>query len=177
MSYSGYAPDEIWTADRLKAAVRFRHFKQTVVVVDELRLACGMDAQRTIDHFVISADTRYGCGTNAYEVKISRSDFLRDLKQPLKHRGFRLIADQFWYVAPPGVIKPDEVPDWAGLLEPTTGMGHERPAGMFEGKVNWQFDMLKTVVPAPLRSKEPPSWPLVVSLLRKKPIVIDGDEA
>ncbi len=50
--------------------------------------------------------------TTGYEIKVSRSDFLRDEKWqaylPLCHR--------FYFVAPPGVIQLDEVPSTAGLM-------------------------------------------------------------
>ncbi len=47
-----------------------------------------------------------------YEVKVSRSDFLRDEKW----RGYLPMCNEFYFVCPPGVIKPEEVPEPAGLL-------------------------------------------------------------
>ncbi|MNL33751.1 hypothetical protein D3C87_1556790 [compost metagenome] len=44
-------------------------------------------------------------------------------------------------------MKPQEIPDWAGLIEISDGNR-------------------KIVVPAPLRDKDAPSWELIVSLLR-----------
>lgn len=56
-----------------------------------------------------------------YEIKLSRADFRADFKKELKHQllGLRSTkcANYFYYVAPPGIIPPDEVPPYAGLLE------------------------------------------------------------
>jgi len=47
-----------------------------------------------------------------YEIKVSRSDFLADNKW----RGYLPLCNEFYFVAPTGVIKPDELPQEAGLL-------------------------------------------------------------
>jgi hypothetical protein len=93
-------------------------------------------------------------------MKLTRSDFLKDVKQPLKQRGARLFSDQFFFVTPPGLLKPEEIPDWAGLLEPYAD-------SFFSNWATWNV-----VVPAPIRSKDAPSWPLVVSMLRREAIIL-----
>jgi hypothetical protein len=56
------------------------------------------------------------------EVKISRSDFLADIKKD-KHKLLTrvwptdMIPNRFMYVAPSGIIKPEEVPPYAGLMQ------------------------------------------------------------
>ncbi len=47
-----------------------------------------------------------------YEIKVSRSDFLRDDKW----RGYLPFCTDFSFVAPPGIISPDELPEEVGLL-------------------------------------------------------------
>lgn len=59
-----------------------------------------------------------------HEVKVSRADFLADLKKPEKRAGYARFSDSVCYVAPPGMINPEEVPDGCGLLE-------ERAPGQF----------------------------------------------
>lgn len=49
---------------------------------------------------------------SGYEIKVSRSDFLRDDKWP----AYLGLCNQFWFVAPAGVIQVDEVPADAGLM-------------------------------------------------------------
>lgn len=50
--------------------------------------------------------------TTGYEIKVSRSDFLSDEKW----RGYLDLCNRFYFVAPPGVIQPDELPTEAGLI-------------------------------------------------------------
>lgn len=51
-----------------------------------------------------------------HEVKISRADFLSDLAKPEKRGGYAVISEVLYYVAPAGVIVPDEVPKECGLV-------------------------------------------------------------
>lgn len=55
------------------------------------------------------------------EIKISRSDFLADLKKTEKHSTLadkekKIKPNRFFYAVPEGLVTPDEVPDYAGLL-------------------------------------------------------------
>lgn len=100
---------------------------------------------RRCDLWTISANSSAGFKARAYEIKISRADFRRD--SVVKQREARLFSDQFFYVTPAGLIRPDEVPDWAGLIE-------------------YEDGRFKTVVQAPYRDKDAPTWELVVSLIR-----------
>jgi len=100
---------------------------------------------RRCDLWTISANSSAGFKARAYEVKISRADFRRDTA--VKQREARLFSDQFYYVTPAGLLKPDEVPEWAGLIEYANGS-------------------FKTVIHAPYRDKDAPTWELVVSMIR-----------
>ncbi|WP_315782429.1 hypothetical protein [Bradyrhizobium sp. SZCCHNPS1003] len=150
-----------YTAQVFKQKLPRRH-SRGCIAIPELRVGCGYagGAERSIDLWVIEANATKGCTATSYEIKVSRSDFLKDVQQPLKQRGARLFSDQFFFVTPPGLLKPEEIPDWAGLLEPQESH--------FWG--NWPT--FKTIVPAPIRSKDAPSWQLVVSLLRRQPIIV-----
>lgn len=90
---------------------------RTNIIFPELRLGSGYNdiAQRRIDLFVISSEK--GNYTTAFEIKVSRQDFLKDINDPLKQRGARLYSTNFYYVAPKDMIKIEEVPIWAGLKE------------------------------------------------------------
>jgi len=48
-----------------------------------------------------------------YEIKMSRSDFLRDGKYPL----YLPYCNSLWFVAPHGIIDPRELPEEVGLLQ------------------------------------------------------------
>lgn len=55
-----------------------------------------------------------------FEIKISRSDFLRDKNKYLRHK--KIPSGQgptfFYYVCPPDLISPGEIPEYAGLAYP-----------------------------------------------------------
>lgn len=57
--------------------------------------------------------------TNEVEVKISRSDFKADFKKA-KHEQMKqrndVTANRFYFAVPDGLIKPEEVPEYAGLI-------------------------------------------------------------
>ena len=50
-----------------------------------------------------------------YELKASRADFRNDSKE--KQKRALAVCNRFFYVAPKDMIRKDEVPEWAGLLE------------------------------------------------------------
>lgn len=69
-----------------------------------------------------------------YEIKVTRSDFFVDAKKERHTYGHPMPVKkheqmgthpnrprQFWYVTPPGLLKLEEVPEWAGLLEVSPG--------------------------------------------------------
>jgi hypothetical protein len=59
---------------------------------------------------------RYGL-TVLCEVKVSRGDFLADRKKPWRARPGIGMGDWRFYVAPAGMLQPDEIPEGWGLLE------------------------------------------------------------
>lgn len=100
---------------------------------------------RRIDFWDMHVHPSKGHEATSYEIKISRADFKRD--NAIKQREARLWSDRFYYVCPKGMMKPDEIPEWAGLME-------------------WDGARLSIRLPAPKRDKDAPSWDLFVSLIR-----------
>lgn len=61
--------------------------------------------------------------TIGYEIKVSRSDFLGDKKW----QGYLPYCNEFYFVCPNGMIKPEELPDGVGLIHATkNGKGLRR---------------------------------------------------
>ena len=123
-------------------ALKARHQKE--IWATELALSSGA---RRCDFWVLHPHASKGYRAVAYEIKVSRADFRRDTYA--KQRDARLFSDEFWYVTPPGLVKPEEIPDWAGLRE-----------------LNIETGQWKAPVSAPRRDKDAPSWELVVSIMR-----------
>lgn len=72
----------------------------------------------TIDLFLQRAwRGRPGQVRHAIEIKVSRSDFRKELSQPLKRRPWVETCHQFWFATPAGLLLPDEIPEECGLYE------------------------------------------------------------
>lgn len=90
--------------------------------------------------------SRYGL-TYEYEVKVSRSDFLRDFKKTDSSGNYKMDevsagnrTNYFYYIVPRGLVAPDEVPDHAGLVYAYYGTLVEK--GHSEKKM--YFDIVKS---------------------------------
>lgn len=105
---------------------------------------------RSIDYLVVS--TTAGNIVDIFEVKASRSDFLKDIKNEEKQKQARCFADRFYYVAPEGIVKDGELPAWAGLWELCFDTA-ETP-------------YLRPKISAPLLKTTGPTWGLVASIIR-----------
>ena len=66
-------------------------------------------ASRRIDALLLEGGTL----RTAIEVKVSRSDFLRET--PQKRAAWERVTDRFVYACPSGLIQPDEIPPHCGL--------------------------------------------------------------
>lgn len=53
----------------------------------------------------------------AYEVKVSRADFRKELTQPGKSADARRLCHEFAFACPKGMVDRGEIPEWAGLVE------------------------------------------------------------
>ncbi|NTJ63787.1 MmcB family DNA repair protein [Agrobacterium rhizogenes] len=100
---------------------------------------------RRIDFWTLEPAASQGFRACSYEIKISRSDFKRDSDE--KQSGALMFADRFWYVTPPGLLRKDELPPWAGLQE-------------------WDGTKFAIIRRAPKLQKAEPTWELLVSILR-----------
>jgi hypothetical protein len=108
----------------------------------ELAFFAGM---RRIDFWTLEPAASQGFRTCSYEIKISRADFKRDSDE--KQSGALMYSDRFWYVTPPGLLRKDDLPDWAGLQE-------------------WNGKEFRIIRRAPKLEKQEPTWELLVSILR-----------
>jgi hypothetical protein len=85
--------------------------------VAQVRNDSGFSATRTFDAVALDLWQSGHHALTVYEVKVSRSDWLRELKQPDKTAAALELADHFAVVAPRGVVKVDELGERWGLLE------------------------------------------------------------
>lgn len=131
-----------------------------VIPVPEFRFGTSYNggcSQRQIDMFTIGYAK--GNETISYEIKVSRSDFMNDLKNEEKQRGARMFSDYFYYCTPKGLLKPEEIPVWAGLYE--FNLDDE------ESKNNLYSPKIVCILSAPHLPRENPTWELIISALRR----------
>jgi hypothetical protein len=111
-----------WTERRVLDRLRQRHDRMTGngptwVYMEHVRDAAGFDAGTTIDALTMHLWPSQHFALSAYEVKVSRGDWRRELAKPWKSEPWTKVADYFWIVAPRGVALVEELPDKWGLLE------------------------------------------------------------
>lgn len=85
-----------------------------------IRFNNSLDAIRSIDAFAMHMWKSKGYRRVAYEIKVSRSDWLAELKQPQKRVPAYLLSHEFWFAVAPGVWRPSDgirELDGAGVLE------------------------------------------------------------
>lgn len=121
------------------------------IVLPEFRFSTGFAvyAERTIDVFAINCYPSTHHHRIAYEIKVSREDFKRELAEPMKRKPALYISNQFYFVTPPGLIAPALIPPEAGLME-TTGDKE-----------------LRVILPAPMRESYPAPWGTVAMMGRR----------
>ncbi|KKM71668.1 hypothetical protein LCGC14_1428300 [marine sediment metagenome] len=148
-------PAPLWTAKEVLDVLEKRHQPPEWIFIRELRIGTGYTGRAWnskqgvyIDGFALNCYPSKSMQRIAYEVKVGRGDFLKEIKTPEKREPFMRYANQFFFVTPVGLVKPHEIPDEVGLIE-------------IHGDGFW-----KIKVKAPYRRTERPGWPLVASIAR-----------
>jgi len=80
------------------------------------REAPGRSPEKRLDAYAFHLWPSGGYMPHVFEIKITRSDFLREMKRPKKYVSALALSQFFYYVTPKGLVQPDEVPDEAGLI-------------------------------------------------------------
>jgi hypothetical protein len=98
----------------------------------QVRNAAGFDAKRTFDAVAIGLWPSRGHDIHVIEIKVSRSDWLRELAKPDKAEDASKVADRFSVAAPRGVVDIGEVPATWGYIEVSGGVEEftEEPSGI-----------------------------------------------
>jgi hypothetical protein len=109
-------------ADLLKL-LRQRHTKSgnggsgEYAFMPQVRNSAGFNSSRTFDAVVMSLWPSRGLQLHAFEIKCSRNDWLRELKDPAKAEAAARLVDRFsLVVADDKIVKDGELPEPWGLL-------------------------------------------------------------
>lgn len=100
-------------ADMILRQLQKRHFKRGDVFLTEIKNGPSWNSSNLLilDALAIRKSWTKPCFTG-YEVKVNRSDFLRDQKWP----GYLQYCHEFYFACPVGLISPEELPKGVGLI-------------------------------------------------------------
>jgi hypothetical protein len=140
-----------WDAKIIVGVLRAMHDPRQWAFFDELRIGTGFgkDAEQRFDGWAIHYYPSKRNVTRCYEIKISKNDFLNEINKPLKRRAGLRLANEFWFVAPQGLLDVKEIPPECGLMEVDKH---------YQIHINIQ---------APFRDVMPPTWLFVSALSRR----------
>lgn len=131
------ALDEILISDDAPAKVTERHILDRLNVrygsfngngfryarAEHVRVTAGFDARRTCDYMALDlwpggyGPRRTGPMLHGHEVKVSRSDWLTELRDPEKAEAFRRYCDFWWLVvSDKSIVRDGELPPGWGLI-------------------------------------------------------------
>ena len=114
---------------------------------EHVKSEAGFDASRIADFIAMDMWPSKGLALHGHEVKVSRSDWLCELRDPTKAEAFRPFMDYWWLVVSDRKIVRDDLPDGWGLMAVTNGR-------------------LRVVRPAPRQTPEPLPKSMLACLLR-----------
>lgn len=109
------------TTQQVKAALRARFCPPTFAFLDEVRNGTGFSrgVTRTADGLAMSLWPSRGLELHGFEIKVSRSDWQRELEQPEKAEAIAAYCDRWWLaVGDPDIVRTGELPATWGLLVP-----------------------------------------------------------
>lgn len=134
----------------------------------ELRNGTGMHSITGIDFFAVNTWPSKHFHTIAYEIKVSRSDFAKELQWPDKRAFAESVANQCMFVVPNGLVRPDEVPEGWGLIYADAGGLKTVKHGTQKRDVSWPKSFVMSMVRR--AADAPPSLPLAAWKVEGKEI-------
>jgi hypothetical protein len=145
------------------------------IFLRELRVGTGFrnSAAQRLDAFALNCFAHTSMKRVCYEVKISRADFLCEMKQPLKRRIGLRYSNEFYFVTPAGLLNTSEIPIECGLVEVGLFTDEDRQSTFAPMGNLIHFDVYhrtycRITVPAPWRDTPGPTWQFVAGMLRNQ---------
>lgn len=110
--------------DALYERYNVRHGNgQRYAVAAQVRSHAGFDARRTADFVAMDLWPSMGLTLHGHEIKVSRSDWLRELKDPSKAAEFIPYMNTWWVVVSDArIVRSGELPDDWGLMAMRGGL-------------------------------------------------------
>jgi hypothetical protein len=112
-----YTAESLVELIRNKYPVMVNGYNQNVVL-EQVPDGTGYEQSRWIDVAVFRMWHQQGLTRSAFEIKVSRADFLNELAHPEKHQWCKVCFHEFWIVAPKDVVKEEELSAGVGWMYP-----------------------------------------------------------
>lgn len=107
----------LWTAKALLEKLRAKYDPRSWAFFANVPNGTGYSQKRTADAVAMSLWPSEGLALHGFELKVSRGDWLRELKQPDKAAEVKRYCDYWWLVASShDVVKNDAMPAGWGLM-------------------------------------------------------------
>jgi hypothetical protein len=159
--------------DVIESSLHIR--KSEWIFMRELRVGTGRSrtSLQRLDAYALNCLPHQGMKRVCYEVKASRSDFLCEMKTPLKRRIGMHLSNEFFFVTPPGLLSLDEVPTSCGLIEVGKAITSESKQLVRTHPGFIQLDPASALYcivcfPAPWRDTSGPTWQFAAAMLRNQ---------
>lgn len=104
-----------YTTEQAREQLRKRFAQPEWALMEEVAPSTG-GGTTYADAVAFNLWSSRGHAVHGIEIKVSRSDWLRELKKPAKAEGVFFFCDYWWVVAPAGVVNEGELPPTWGLL-------------------------------------------------------------
>lgn len=105
------------TTPLVQAALKQRFAAPEWALMFEVANGTGAHIRRYADAVAMNLYPSRGLELHGVEIKVSRSDWQRELKNPEKAETIFRYCDRWWIVAPAGIVAKAELPPTWGLLE------------------------------------------------------------
>lgn len=109
------SPEKV-TSDDIRAALLKHYAPPSHRVFFEVSNDTGTRASRWIDAVAVGIWPSTGHEIIGIEIKVSRSDWQREMKEPAKAQSLMRFCTRWFLVCPEGLVKPDELPATWGML-------------------------------------------------------------
>lgn len=129
------APVEKISTPTLEGMLRAKFDRQQYALLFDVPDAVSLAQKRRIDAIAFGLWASGGQEIQGFELKVSRSDWLRELKQVDKADPFIALCDRFWLVtADNKIAKAEEIPAcWGWMSATRAGLRVQRPAQRLPG--------------------------------------------
>jgi len=103
---------KIYTSSDLEEKLSYKFSTPAWAFLPQVRNGTGYlrNTTRTADAIAMSLYPSRGLDLHGFEIKVSRTDWLGELKNPEKAEAIAQFCDYWWIVAPKEIINLDEVP-------------------------------------------------------------------